>query len=387
MSWPLVSIKECARIVSGATPKSAVSDYWDGDLAWVTPKDLANLGSKYIEDTPRKITQAGLQSCSAEMLPPGSVLFSSRAPIGHVAINTIPMATNQGFKSMVPEPCLDPSYLYWWLRAHRQDLENLGNGATFKEVSKAVVERVEIPLPPLEEQKRIAAILDQADSLRRLRQRAIDRLNALGQAIFYEMFGDPVANPKQWPTKKIADVAKVITGNTPSRQVPGYFGSDVEWIKSDNINTPYYYLTKAEEGLSEAGRRVARIAPSGSILVTCIAGSPECIGNSAMTDRDVAFNQQINALVPSDGDVHFIYAQLRAGKRLVQNASSASMKGMVSKSRFESIVLIWPPLPLQQKFSERIQALEQSGMSYRAAIVRLNALFTSLQHRAFRGEL
>jgi type I restriction enzyme S subunit len=169
--------------------------------------------------------------------------------------------------------------------------------------------------------------------------------------------------------------------------VSEYYGSDIEWIKSDNINTPNYYLTHAAEGLSMLGKQVARVAPAGSILVTCIAGSPECIGNSAMTDREVAFNQQINALTPFDGDAHFIYGHIRAGKRLVQDASTSSMKGMVNKSRFERIPLIWPPLHLQQRFAERIQAAERLVVAHRNSFHAHDALFASVQHRAFRGEL
>ncbi|AYO77463.1 restriction endonuclease subunit S [Sphingobium yanoikuyae] len=190
MSWPQFEIKEVARVVGGATPKSGESTYWDGDIDWVTPKDLADLDSKFIDGTPRKITQAGLRSCSAERLPTGSVLFSSRAPIGHIAINSTPMATNQGFKSFIPGPDLDASFLYWWLDANRERLQAMGNGATFKEVSKAVVERIVVPVPPLPEQRRIAAILDQADALRRLRRRSLTELENLGRSIFAELLGE-----------------------------------------------------------------------------------------------------------------------------------------------------------------------------------------------------
>jgi len=216
-SWPLVMIKNHARVVSGGTPKSSVPDFWGGDVAWVTPKDLADLDGKLIGDTPRKITRRGLKSCSAELLPPNSVLFSSRAPIGHVAVTTIPMATNQGFKSFVPSAELDATFLYWWLKTHRSQLEQLGNGATFKEVSKAVVERIQIPLPPLAEQQRIAAILDQADHLQRLRQRTIDRLKELGQAIFYEMFGDPATNPFGFEQRNLGDVIDFVGGSQPPK--------------------------------------------------------------------------------------------------------------------------------------------------------------------------
>lgn len=216
-AWPIVPIKNFARVVGGATPKSGTAEYWDGDIPWTTPKDLSDLDGKYLSDTPRKITAAGLKNCSSELLPPNSVLFSSRAPIGHVAINTVPIATNQGFKSFIPSPNLDASFLFWWLKCHRAQLELLGNGATFKEVSKAVVERIEIPLPPLDEQKRIAAILDQADELRRKRQRAIDRLNQLGQAIFQEMFGDPAENPFGFPAKPLGEIVEFVGGAQPAK--------------------------------------------------------------------------------------------------------------------------------------------------------------------------
>ena len=187
MTYPLVRLDKCARIVSGATPSTSKTEYWNGDIRWVTPADLGNLDSPFISETPRTITKAGLADCAAEILPAYSVLFSSRAPIGHVAINTEPMATNQGFKSFVPIPNrLDTAYLYHWLRANRSFLESQGNGATFKEVSKSVVARIEIPLPPIVDQRRIAAILAQADDLRRKRREALNRLRNYPTAILKE---------------------------------------------------------------------------------------------------------------------------------------------------------------------------------------------------------
>src|SRR6266851_9576711 len=155
MTWERVRLDQCTRIVSGATPSTSVGEFWDGDICWTTPKDLSSLDGAYLNDTPRKLTEAGIRNCAAEVLPAGSVLFSSRAPIGHVAINRVPMATNQGFKSFIPKASkLDAGFLFWWLKCHRSYLEGLGNGATFKEVSKSVVARIEIQLPPLAEQRR-----------------------------------------------------------------------------------------------------------------------------------------------------------------------------------------------------------------------------------------
>ena len=168
----MVRLGECCAVVSGGTPKTSIAGYWGDEICWATPADLGRLEGKLIGDTPRKLSSDGLRSCSAAVLPVGSVLLSSRAPIGHVAINTVPMATNQGFKSLVPRRNrVNPDYLYYWLRAHRSYLESLGVGATFKEVSKSAVSRIEIPLPPIEEQERIADTLDQADALLAKRRR------------------------------------------------------------------------------------------------------------------------------------------------------------------------------------------------------------------------
>jgi len=387
--WPKIPLADCCEIISGATPSTSEPSYWNsGDICWATPKDLSELDGPYISDTPRKLTAAGLASCAATVLPEMSVLFSSRAPIGHVAINTVPMATNQGFKSFIPKANqVHAKFLYHWLRRNRPYLESLGNGATFKEVSKAVVARVEIPVPPFPEQCRIAEILDKADALRARRRAAIAQLDTLTQAIFLDMFGDPTTNPRGWPTRSLAQIGEVVTGNTPSRGEPDYFDGTLEWIKSDNLSAGAYFATRAEETLSDRGRAVARTAPPTSILVTCIAGSENSIGNAAMVNREVAFNQQINALIPRSGNPHFLFGQMRIGKRLVQQASTASMKGMVSKRRFQEIQFVFPPIEDQDRFAAASGLAERFKSAQRASLGKLDALFASLQDRAFRGEL
>ena len=247
---------------------------------------------------------------------------------------------------------------------------------------------LQIPLPPLAEQKRIAGILDAADALRAKRREALAQLDTLLQSTFLDMFGDPVTNPMGWDTSALGEVGEVITGNTPSRKHPEYYGEDIEWIKSDNINDPSFVLTEAEERLSVAGKAVARTSPRGSILVTCIAGSPSCIGNAAIADREVAFNQQINAFVPGERiALWFAFGMFWVGKRLVQSASTSSMKGMVSKSAFSAISIPIPPTSLQSRFDAIGESVEHQKASQRAHLAELDTLFTSLQSRAFRGDL
>jgi len=388
VSWAEASLGEVAEIISGATPKSSVAEYWGGDIAWATPTDLSKLQSKHLKSTERSITNRGLSSCAAKILPENSVLFSSRAPIGLVAINTIPVATNQGFKSFVPGRSLDPNFLYWWLNANRQRLEDIGTGATFKEISKRVISEVKVPLPPIVEQRRIAAILDMADSIRRKREEALSLGDEFLKSLFLEMFGDPLHNSKGLPTQPLSWFGEIVTGNTPPRSNPRNYGRFIEWIKSDNINTPKHFLTEATEFLSEEGAKIGRTVPRGSILVICIAGSPASIGRAAMADRDVALNQQINAITPvPDVDPYFLYAQFVVGQRLVQKASTNSMKGMISKGKFKKIQFLAPEPTEQRNFGIIIRKYLNNSMNMISAYKESQDLFGSLSQRAFRGEL
>ncbi len=389
MSWPSVKLRDCCEVVGGATPKRDVPEYWDSpDVPWVTPKDVSDLDCPTLEDAPEYISEVGFKGCSTSMLPKGSVLVTSRAPIGNIAIAGRDLCTNQGFKSLIPGKNVDGLYLYYCMKHSSQRLQALGNGATFKEVSKKIVEEFEIPLPPLPEQKRIAAILDKADAVRRKRQQAIQLADDFLRAVFLDMFGDPVTNPKGWDVRAVKEMAKVTTGNTPPRDKPEYYGDFIEWIKSDNINTPSNFLTVATEYLSEAGCIVGRRVPAGSTLLTCIAGSFDCIGNSAYADREVSFNQQINALTPKSGvNGIFLYALAKYCKKAIQAASTGGMKGMVSKGKLEEVRFICPPESMQQKFAEafhRYQGLRK-GMEH--SLDGLSHEFSSISQKAFSGHL
>ena len=247
---------------------------------------------------------------------------------------------------------------------------------------------LQVPLPPLAEQTRIAGILDATDALRAKRRETLVQLDALLQSTFLDMFGDPVTNPMGWDRCSLGEVGEVITGNTPSRKRLDYYGEHIEWIKSDNINNPSFVLTEAVERLSIAGKAVARTVSGGSILVTCIAGSPSSIGNVAIADREVAFNQQINAFVPSERiALWFAFGVFWLGKRLVQRASTNSMKGMVSKSAFSAISIPMPPASLQSRFAAFAESVERQKARQQAHLAELDTLFASLQSRAFRGDL
>lgn len=154
-SWTFVRLKHIGEIVGGGTPKTNISEYWDGNIPWLTPADFSGYENMYVSVGTRTITEIGLKFSAAQMLPTNSVLYSSRAPIGYIAIAANPVSTNQGFKSVVPYDFAMSPYLYYCLKARTYDIVQRATGTTFKEISGSEMAETIVPLPPLAEQKRI----------------------------------------------------------------------------------------------------------------------------------------------------------------------------------------------------------------------------------------
>ena len=211
----MAKLGDVCTIVSGTTPKSSCPEYWDGNINWVTPAEL-NDDSDVIYESQRKITEQAVRDSSLKPFPAGTVLLSSRAPIGKVAIAGVEMYCNQGFKNLICSNRIYNRYLYHFLKNSTEYLNSLGRGATFKEVSKSIVENIEIPLPPLDEQRCIAAVLDKVSDLITKRREQLDKLDELVKARFVEMFGDNYTNPRNLPILKWNDVFITKTGKLDS---------------------------------------------------------------------------------------------------------------------------------------------------------------------------
>lgn len=159
-SWSVSSISDVAEIVNGSTPKRDNPEYWEGDIVWVTPTDVTENDGRYISDSEEYITQKGLESSSATILEPGAVLMTSRATIGETVINRVPVTTNQGFKSFVCKDEMHNEYLYYFIQSMVDYLTEIAGGSTFPEISKTDIANIRVPVPPVDEQKKIADIIN-----------------------------------------------------------------------------------------------------------------------------------------------------------------------------------------------------------------------------------
>ena len=214
MEWIEKTLGELGDIVGGATPSTKHEEYYGGNIAWITPKDLSLFKGRYISYGERNITEAGLASCSAQMMPPNTVLFTSRAPIGYVAIARQSVCTNQGFKSVVPHECVDSLFLYYLLKFNKERIEEMGSGTTFKEVSGKTMKAVQVRIPcKIEDQKKIASILDSIDSKIENNAKINDNLQQQARAIYKEWFIDfgstSGTTPSTWKHGKLKDVLQL----------------------------------------------------------------------------------------------------------------------------------------------------------------------------------
>ena len=250
------------------------------------------------------------------------------------------------------------NYLYFNLLFY--DFNKVISGSAQPQITRQGLEKVEISICPQTEQISIVSILKTIESLILARKKELKYLDEIVKARFVEMFGDPKTNHKNYPVKKIRDTCLVITGNTPSRKVSEYYGDLIEWIKTDNIVPNMLNPTRAAEFLSERGKTIGRTVNAEAILMVCIAGSIASIGRVCITDREVAFNQQINAIIPKLYNVRFLYSLLQNSKDYLVEDINMSLKGIVSKSKLEEKIFILPPIVEQIRFAEFASLVDKS---------------------------
>ena len=278
-------------------------------------------------------------------------------------------------------PDIDLKYLYYCLLHY--DFSKVISGSAQPQITRQGLEKVNLRIGTPKEQQMVIAVLDQVKALIESFQRRLSALNNLLKARFVEMFGDPKTNPNRYKTGKLRSSCSVITGNTPPRSVKEYYGEYIEWIKTDNIVSGRTYPTQAVESLSETGMKVGRIVDEDAILMACIAGSITSIGRVCITDRRVAFNQQINAIVPKLYDVHFLYVLLQTSKDYLVEEINMALKGILSKSKLEDKEFYIPPMELQKQFADFLKQVDKSKVAVQKALDKTQHLFDSLMQKYF----
>ena len=266
---------------------------------------------------------------------------------------------------------ISSDYLRYCLECRNEDMSKRFMVASARQGKTVDIKRWKeylIPVYDEDSQADIVRRLDKVSAAIESLQAQYDKLEEVVKSRFIEMFGDPTDNPYGWDKIPLGERCDIVTGNTPSRADPENYGDFLEWIKSDNINTPSTFLTKAEEYLSEVGFAKCRYVESGSVLMTCIAGSINCIGNVAVANRRVAFNQQINAIVPDEDEPLYIYWLMMLSKPFIQSTVNMALKGILSKSKLAALAFPFPPIAKQREFVSFVEAIDKSKLVVLIAI-------------------
>lgn len=369
-SWEIKKLGEVCEVIGGSTPKTNEPTYWDGDFFWVTPAELD--GTKLISSTKRTITEAGIKSAHLQLLPAGTVLLSSRAPIGKVAITTVPMYCNQGFKNIICSDKLYNCYVYWFLYANTEYLNALGTGATFKEISKKVVEQIPIPVPPLPVQERIVSELDLLSGIIEKKREQLKELDALAQSIFYDMFGDPITNEKGWEVKKLEQVSTLLNGRA-YKQDELLDSGKYKVLRVGNFftNSNYYY--------SDLELDEDKYCDNGDLLFAWSASFGAFIWNGGK----VIYHYHIWKVLYDNKQLNIDYYRFLLNTMTTYFMKDVHGIGMVhlTKVGMEQYMLPLPPLPLQHQFATKIEAIEKQKELIKQSISETETLFNArMQH-------
>ena len=380
--WEYKKLGEVCDVINGYAFKS--SKYTSQGTRIIR---ITNVQKGYVVDNdPKFYSDEDFKDLFQYSLFEGDLVMSLTGNVGRVGIlqkNMLPAALNQRVACLrVKSEKMQLNYLFHLLNSNL--FENAAiqsaRGIAQLNMSTEWLKNYIIPLPPLSTQLAIVSELDKINELIRLKKEQLKDFDNLAQSLFYEMFGDPMENEKGWEVKKLGEIGEVKTGNTPSRSNDNFYNEKfIEWIKTDNIRNEQMNPTTAAEYLSREGAECGRIVSKGSILVACIAGSLSSLGKCCITTKNVAFNQQINAITPYGDFCNsiYLYELIRNSYKYIQQNATTGMKHILSKSIFEKMKFPFPPLPLQRLFAQRIEQIEREKSEVQKSIQDLETLLAS----------
>ena len=387
-----VPLRELCRIVGGKPNPTEDAAFDEEGLPFVKMKDLgkyhqtSNLTkvSSYInEDYAAKNGYKAIKKGAILIPRSGSVALNHRAILGIDAAIVSHICALEILDSQV----IDNKYLYYYLTM--LDMGRIAQKTTgLDSITFSRLGKVKIPIVPLIEQIKIVAYLDKINELTHKRDKSIRLLDEYIRSLFFEMFGDPVINSKNWPKTELKKLGKIITGNTPPKKNKEYYSEgseEIDWIKSDNIDLQKYYCTGAAERLSKKGASVGRVVPRESTLIISITGSKKRLGDCAMAFDEVAFNQQINAFVPEGNKVYY-YFLLKFSKPLIQRLSNSALKQLVTKTALENLPVINPNKKMQSQFENKFRKVSIIKDLFTKSYEHLNILFKASNQSAFSEE-
>lgn len=382
-----IKIKDIGEVISGSTPKTNIKEYWNGNNNWITPAELTDK-SYLINETERKITDLAIEKTSLKKLPKGTVLLTSRAPIGKVAIANTDMYCNQGFKNIVCNEKIYNKFLYYFLKSKTDYLNSLGRGATFKEISKSIVESIEIPCYSIEEQKEIVKKFEKVQKLIDIQENQIIDLNKSKKAYFTKLFGTPLLNEMKWNVIKTIECCEKITDGShfsPKDVFEGYPMLSVKDMRNDGFHYDEckYVSTEDFEILKKQG-----CVPKKDDVLIAKDGSYFYYGFTVKEDKEEAVLSSIAILRPNINMVNPEYlCNYMLSNEIVNLVGSNYVTGVALKrvilKGIKDIPIMLPPIEIQNKFAKFTKKIDENTKDSEEKIEQLKIIQEGLMNKYF----
>ena len=378
---------EICEIVSGSTPKTNVEEYWDGDIKWITPAEL-NDDSYIITDSARKITEEAVKKTGLSSFPEGTVILSSRAPIGKVAIAGCEMYCNQGFKNLICSDRINNKYLYWFLKGNTEFLNSLGRGATFKEISKQIVSNIEINVP--NESDQIAAVenLEKLSNIIRLRKEELIRFDELIKARFVELFGTYPANEKNWTIGSIRDLVADVRYGSSRKAADGDSGK-YQYLRMNNITYGGELDLTDTKTIDIPDEELDKCTVRRGDLLFNRTNSKELVGKTCVYNRDdmmVLAGFVVRVRLNNKALPEFVSAFLNTdfSKQMLLNMCKAAIgQANINAQELQNIGIYIPPIELQEEFVFFKAQVDKSKVAVQNVLDETQTLFNSLMQKYF----
>ena len=362
-AWEVKALADaCSKICQGGTPDTSKPEYWNGEIQWLTPAEMGRRETPYVYRSVRGITVSGLKNCSSDLLPVDSVIISTRAPIGHLAINKSKMAINQGCKGLIPGSDTVGHFLYYILYGSKQALNDIGAGNTFKEITGSSLGRFKIALPEQKEQQKIADCLSSLDEAITLESQKLAALKVHKKGLMQQLFpaeGETVPKLRfpefrgagEWEAQSIGKTCEYYSGGTPATANKRFYGGRIPFIRSAEIDAYKTELFLTDEGLSNSS---AKMVKKGDILIALYGANS---GDVALSKIGGAINQAILCLRHTTSNA-FVFQYLLHKKTWIISTYLQGGQGNLSGEIVKSITLYYPSAGEQQKIADCLSSLD-----------------------------
>ncbi len=393
MIWEKVRLDDICEINMGKTPSRSEPKYWDGNFPWVSIADLK--GDYFISKTKEGITEFAIKNSGVKIVPKNTLLYSFKLSIGKVAITKNEIYTNEAIAAfpIKDKTKVDLKYLYWAVQ--QIDLEGIGDkpvkGIT---LNKEKLKELQIPLPPLPIQKRIAEILDAADELKRKDNELLNKYDELAQSIFIDMFGDPVRNEKGWEKMEFGSCIEYI-GDIGSNGSNATISKNIEMLDTEDyaimIRTTNLNANNFEKNLKYVSKKTYDFFSKsqifgGEIIMNKIGSAGDFwIMPHLNKPVSLGLNQLVIRLKNLNSKYLYYYLSTNYSKAKIKASINGAVTKSITKSAVKSLPLLYPKLDLQNKFSEIVSLIEKQ--KNKSSTIQVNQLFKSLIQKAFKGEL